>query len=121
MEPSIADQLRANLVVTSLAASLVQVAVLLSIAVLRVPEGFFLSNIFRFAALAVVAGIVAIVHVSARAAFRTALDSGNVVVWGGKRGAVVLSAACPRPLLVALHLRFNSRRFSFQSDLADHA
>lgn len=121
MEPSIFSQLRANLVVTSLAASLVQVAVLLSILLLRVPESIFLSETFRVAALSIVASMVAMVHLFARAAFRAALHSGNLTVWGGTRGAVVLSSACPRPLLVALHLRFNSRRFSFQSDVADHA
>ncbi|MGN6084065.1 hypothetical protein [Trinickia sp.] len=121
MEPSLVNQLRANLVVTSLAASLVQVAVLLSIVLLRVPEGLFLSDTFRLAALAIVAGIVLVVHWFARVAFHTALDGGDVIVWGGKQGAVIVSSACPRPLLVALHLRFNRRRFAFQSQAAENA
>ncbi len=121
METSSVNQLRANLVVTSFAASLVQVAVLLSILVLRVPERVFLSDTFRYTALAIVAAFVVAVHVCARAAFRAALDGGDITMWGGTLGAVVLSSACRRPLLVALHLRFNSRRFTFQSEVADNA
>jgi hypothetical protein len=121
MEPSIVNQLRANLVVTSLAASLVQVAVLLSIWVLGVPERVFLTDSFRLAALSVVGTIVVAVHLFARAAFRSALEGGDVTVWSGAQSAVVLSSGCPRPFLVALYLRLKNRRFTFQGTVAEKA
>lgn len=116
MKPSTDSMLRANVLVASLAASCIQAAVLLSVVFFRVPERVFLTGTFRLIALSVVALVVVVTRLLARAAFRFALANGNVTVWGGDRGFVSLSSHCACPLLVALYLRFHGRRFSFQAD-----
>lgn len=119
MLPSMVGRVRANLLVASLAASLVQIFSLLCILLFGIPERIFVSEPFEFAAMSFVVGIVIAVHVLANAAFHSAHERGYLTVWGGKHGAVSLSSRCPRLSLVVLHLRFGSRRIVLLDDFAD--
>lgn len=105
------DQLRANLVVASLAATFLQSWAMLAIAVLGVPQSVFTSSIFRLLAILFVVSVVAGVHVLANASFHAAIEYGYARLGGGCDRAVVLSPYCPRRSLVALHLRFRARAF----------
>ena len=105
------DQLRANLVVASLAATFLQAWVLLAIAALGVPQSVFTSSAFRLVAMSFVACVVIAVHVLANASFHVAIERGHVRFGGGHDRAVLLSPYCSRRLLVVLHLRFRGRAF----------
>lgn len=119
MSPSMVGRVRANLLVASLAASLVQIFALLCILLFGLPERIFVSDAFGFAAMSFVVVIVIAVHILANAAFHSAHKRGYLTVWGGRHGAVSLSSRCPHLSLVVLHLRFGSRRIVLFDDLTD--
>jgi len=105
------DQLRANLVVASLAATFLQAWVVLAIGVFGVPQSVFMSSTFRLVTILFVVSVVVGVHVVANACFHAAIEYGYARPAGGCDRAVTLSPYCPRRSLVALHLRFRARAF----------
>jgi hypothetical protein len=111
MRPSTIEQLRAHLVVASLAATLIQIPVLIAMLFFRVPASVFMLPSLRLGMLATVVCIVFFIRGRSRAAFRSAVASGHVSVNGRRRPTVSLSPQCPRRLLVAFHLKLNSRLF----------
>lgn len=113
-------QLRANLVTASLAATVLQTWTLVSMAVLGVPEQFFLSQSFRIAAALFVASVMIGVHMLAGAAFRVALERGHVNARRGRFGTVLVSRGCPRRSLVVLHLQFRGRTFQLAHGRCEH-
>jgi hypothetical protein len=111
MSPSTIRQLRAHLVLASLAAALIQVLVLIAMLVFRVPARIFMVPSLRLGMLAAIVCIVLFIRGRSRAAFMSAVASGHVIVNGWQRGVISISPQCPRRLLVVFYLRLNSRLF----------
>ncbi len=119
MHPSTVDQWRAHLLVASLAATVIQAAVVGALLVFDVPVAFFASAAFRLGAIATIAAAVLLIRGLAAFAFRAALANHFVQLGGDRHEThepVTLSHHCPRRALVVLHIRLNRKKFD--SDLA---
>lgn len=112
MKRSTVIQCRAYLFVGSVAALIIQVAVVGSMLVFDVPAAVFASSAFRVAVVAiVVASVLAAQWVAARS-FRVALARHDIVFADEGHSNITLSSQCPRRAFVMLHLRLNPRRFA---------
>ncbi|WP_459707003.1 hypothetical protein [Paraburkholderia sp. 2C] len=111
MRSSTIEQLRSHLVLASLAAAMIQVLVLIAMLVFHVPARIFMLPSFRLGMLAALVCIVLFIYGRSRSAFRSAVASGHVSVYGWRRRTVSMSPQCPRRLLVVFYLKLNSRLF----------
>jgi hypothetical protein len=109
MRPSTIEQLRAHLVLASLAAAMIQVLVLIAMLIFHVPARIFMLPSFRVGMLVAVVCIVLFIRGRSRSAFRSAVASGHVSVNGWRRRTVSMSPQCPHRLLVVFYLKLNSR------------
>ncbi|MCM2550965.1 hypothetical protein [Burkholderia glumae] len=102
---------RTYLLIAALAASGAQILVLLSIAVLQIPQHHFTTPTFRCATLVYLAVAVAATRAGARFAFRAGLRRGHVRLEPAAPGTVRVSPRCPLRALVLLHLRLRREQF----------
>ncbi|WP_124604610.1 hypothetical protein [Burkholderia sp. Bp9142] len=112
MTPSTIGRWRAHLLIAALAGMFIQCCVLVSLLVLRVPEAFFTTMMFRAWAFVAVGTAILAARKLSEAAFRAAAVRGHVRVTGIDRRTVVVSSDCAYRLLVVLHIRLNGNRFA---------
>ncbi|WP_063791552.1 hypothetical protein [Burkholderia sp. Bp9031] len=112
MTSSTIGRWRAHLLIAALAAMFIQCFVLMSLLVLRVPEAFFTTTIFRAWVFVAVGTAILSARKLSDAAFRAAVVCGHVRVTGIDRRTVVVSSDCAYRLLVVLHIRLNGNRFA---------
>jgi len=118
------DMLRAYLLMASLAATLMELVVLVAIVVFGCSEGTFESTTFRVTVMLILLAAVLATRQIAGATFRWAVVhryatfSGAVsetvtaqTVTPAAPATVTISPTCPRRPLVVLHLRLNRRLF----------
>jgi hypothetical protein len=104
--------IRTHLVTTSLAAIVVQAAVVAPmILFVKVPEAFFQTGAFRLAAGALLISLVILVRIAAYLGYRTAAKGGHIKAptQEDPERVQVLMRYRPYPLAV-LHLRFNGKK-----------
>lgn len=107
MKRAVVDQCRAYLLVASLAAVLLQVAVLAAVLVFDVPQALFTTSVFRLCVMVWVVAAVIVTRKLSGSAYRTAVAGSHISIDSKLKGAVALSSGCPRRALVVLYLRLN--------------
>lgn len=121
MKPSTVVQCRAHLFVGAIAAVLIQIVVVGSIALFGVPQGVFLSLEFRVAVIAAIIAAVLLARWLAAESFRIALARNDISFAAQEPCAVTLSSECPRRALVMLHVLLNPRQFDPSISLSQAA
>ncbi|NTZ83950.1 hypothetical protein FCJ61_13315 [Burkholderia metallica] len=111
MAPSTIERWRAYLLIAALAGMFIQCFVLVSLLAWRVPEAFFTTMTFRIWIVVAVSTAILSARKLAAAAFKGALDCGDVRVSGIDRRTVVVSSDCAYRQLVVLHIRLNGNRY----------
>ncbi|WP_321791185.1 hypothetical protein [Burkholderia pyrrocinia] len=111
MKSSTVERWRAYLLIASMIAMAMQVAVFVSIIVFNVPDTVFTKLNFRVVAVVVLVCGVYGVQRLARGAFMSALASRHITRDENHERTVWLSTDCPHLPLVILHLRLNRARY----------
>ncbi|HEY1611861.1 MAG TPA: hypothetical protein VGG24_21550 [Paraburkholderia sp.] len=104
--------LRAWLLAASLAATVVDLAVIAAVGVFGVPERVFEATPFRVGVLVVIVLALVVIRTVARFAFRSAVATQHAIVRETPCQTVSISADCPLRLLVVFHLRLKRARLA---------
>jgi len=120
MKAATVDMLRAYLLTASVAASLMELVVLIAIVVFGCSEETFQTTAFRLTVMLILLAAVLAIRQIAAAAFQSAVAnryaafsgvSSETVAAQTVTETVSISPTCPGRLLVVLHLRLSRRLF----------